>query len=187
MGLHLIHYLGYPQGTVGQVREAERYLCRKRTNLVADWNSCLMPRDTDRRLLGLWGFKFSAERRRGGSDWMKFILSPKIHSLCTHDTWLGEGREKIPLSVFKGADIYSTCWWYKMVRSRSKMLPSAHIKASCKSTTNQQLFGDNFHASATENVDTLNMKTNQISSATTSEKYQTLNAIPLDIKCWLKM
>ena len=81
---HLICYSVYPQGTVGRVRQMERYLCRRRTNLVADWNSCLMPRDTDRRLLGLWGFELSVERRRRGSARMGNKFAAKIYSLCTH-------------------------------------------------------------------------------------------------------
>lgn len=88
-----------------------------------------MPRDTDRRLLGLWGFELSVERRRGGSDWMKFILSPKIHSLCTHDTWLGEGREKTFLFVFKGADICSACCWYKWWEVEIKCCRVCTLKA----------------------------------------------------------
>lgn len=81
---HLICYSLYPQGPVGWVRQMERYLCRRRTNLVADWNSCLMPRDTDRRLLGLWGFELSVERRRGGSARMGITLLPKyIHCART--------------------------------------------------------------------------------------------------------
>lgn len=62
----------------------EHYLCRRRTNLVADWNSCLMPRDTDRRLLGLWGFELSVERRKGGSDRVRNSHLPRsIHGART--------------------------------------------------------------------------------------------------------
>lgn len=73
-----------PKGTTRQVSQMERYLCRRRTNLVADWNSCLMPRDTDRRLLGLWGFELSVERRRGRSDRMRNSHLPRsIHGART--------------------------------------------------------------------------------------------------------
>ena len=54
--------------------------------MVADWNNCLMPRDTDRRLLGLWGLELSVEQRRRGSDRMRIALLPKyIYCADTRD------------------------------------------------------------------------------------------------------
>lgn len=94
----------------------ERYLCRRRTNLVADWNSCLMPRDTDRRLLGLWGLELSVERRMRQDE---NHFTAKVHSLCTHKR------------LVKRAGTSSACCWLKMEYVRNKKVsilwPSQNI------------------------------------------------------------
>lgn len=103
LGLCDLHRCGLhyycAQDSVGQVGQMERYLCRRRTNLVAEWNSCLMPRDTDSRLLGLWGLELSAEQRRMSQDENHF-LSAKAHSLSTHviSEWVREG-ETVPSAM----------------------------------------------------------------------------------------
>lgn len=67
-------------------------LCRRRTNFVADWNNCLMPRDTDKRLLGLWGLELSVEGR-GESDRVTHFTVKYIHcEICN-------SRGSAPLKV----------------------------------------------------------------------------------------
>lgn len=56
---HLMFFFSITSRRTGKTDES--YLCRRRTNLVAEWNSCLMPRETDSRLPGLWGFEVSVE------------------------------------------------------------------------------------------------------------------------------
>lgn len=84
---HVPFNLTVPAKASGHSRPGRRWsanLCRRRTNLVADWNNCLMPRDTDKRLLGLWDLELSAEGR-GESDRVTHFPVKYIHSACKRD------------------------------------------------------------------------------------------------------